>query len=854
MLAVDMESDSPAFDEDNRIADSEEILKMCGSLVRLDTTAEGQSTMGDNAEVQTLTAAHTSVIDFLTTQPIKIGSKEAFYFTKGKANLRMAEICLIYLRYFSEKNIIWTKEDTARYPFAQQSAFYWDVFYQEVLASSEQVDMGRLNGLVMDLFLYPTATLNWIQLFNPDKAMLSYIKSIYLNKARNDLDFDAEIPQVKPAIYYAACLGLPDIVRSLIQEGHTVNDIVGPPFGTPLVAASAGGWIDVVSLLLDSGADPNLSGYFHYGTPLAAAISCGRKEIVKMLLRRDCVDVNAKRHPPMKVTNEMLERVEEYRYLLTLVKYNIALKNSKEHQGLTKINSEVMKVVETAKFGDWGDEYPKDQSGSKEIRGAAPEKQSNHLTSSTNIDSRGYPDRTTWDHFDETHYSPDSLVWSNSALDRILRSTESMVYIAASHSHIDTLKILLEAGADPNIWGGGYGTALQAACCLRDGDAAVEILLENGARTDVRSFCGYPLHVACAFGSLRMVEMLIKAGAGVNQLGKLSILSPLARSALSLSPDARLSSPLSQACKSMRKRKDVVKLLLKSGAKMDLHTDGEDTPLATAIKAGNLELVEILLDAGSDVNMKVGSFGSPLVAACKEGSLEMAKLLIEAGVDLSTTNLVGHSALLITVLYRESQLELFEYLILQGADPFQEDKRGCNGLLYAARAKKSDFIKSILDYGINVNTTDHNGWSSLHWAVASTEDSTEIVKLLLQSGCDKSLEDKQGRTALDLATRFRRIEEIAILGDTAQAHTTFSDHDECRVHSRGKVICDGCEVVSRSQLILILELTDFKAVICCKPESWYHCDDCFDFDFCFRCILDKDEIHFEGHRFSERPG
>lgn len=95
MLAVDMESDPPAFDEDNRIADSEEILKMCGSLVRLDTTAEGQSTIGDNAAFQTLTAAHTSVIDFLTTQPINVGSKEAFYFTKGKANLRMAETCLI---------------------------------------------------------------------------------------------------------------------------------------------------------------------------------------------------------------------------------------------------------------------------------------------------------------------------------------------------------------------------------------------------------------------------------------------------------------------------------------------------------------------------------------------------------------------------------------------------------------------------------------------------------------------------------------------------------------------------------------------------------------------------------------
>lgn len=851
MLAVDMESDSPAFDEDNRITDSEEILKMCGSLVRLDTTAEGQSTIGDNAALQTLTAAHTSVIDFLTTQPIKVGSREAFCFTKGKANLRMAEICLIYLRYFSENNIIWTKENTARYPFAQQCALYWDVFYREVLASSEQVDMGRLNGLVMNLFSYPTATLNWLQLYNPDKTMLSYLKSTYPNKARNDLEFDAEIPQVKPAIYYAARLGLPEIVRSLIQEGHSVNNIVGPPFGTPLVAASADGWIDIVSLLLDSGADPNLSGYFYYGTPIAAAVSCGQDEIAEMLLGRDGVDVNAKRHPPMKVTSKMLK---EYQDLLTLIEEAMALRKDENFQGCIKISPEAVKFVETANFGDWGDEYPKDQSGSKEIKSVALEKQPSHPTSSTDIGCRGNPDCATFDDLDETHYSSDSLVHISDTLDRIIRSNESLVYIAARHDCLDILEILLEAGADPNIRGGIYGTALQAACFLQDGDAVVEILLENGARTDVRGFSGYPLHVACAFGSLRMVEMLIKAGADVNQLGKLSILSPLARSALSLRSDARWSSPLFQACKSKQKRKDVVKLLLKSGAKMDLHTDGEDAPLAAAIKAGNLEIVINLLNAGSDVNMNFGSFGSPLVAACKEGSLEMAKLLIEAGADLNTTNLVGQSALLITVLRRESQLELFEYLIRQGADPFQEDKRGCNGLLYAARAKKSDFIKSILDYGINVNTTDHNGWSSLHWAVASTEYSTEIVNLLLQSGCDKSLKDKQGRTALDLVTRFGRIEETAILGDSGQAHTTISDHERSQVQSGDDRICDGCEVVSRSQLILLLELTDFKGIIYCKPESWYHCDRCLDFDFCFRCILDKDVIHFEGHRFTERPG
>ncbi len=84
MLAVDMESDPPAFHEENRLVDSEEILKMWGSLVRLDTNAEGQNDMGDVAKIRTLTAAHTSVIDFLKSQPIRIGSEETFEFS-GKS-------------------------------------------------------------------------------------------------------------------------------------------------------------------------------------------------------------------------------------------------------------------------------------------------------------------------------------------------------------------------------------------------------------------------------------------------------------------------------------------------------------------------------------------------------------------------------------------------------------------------------------------------------------------------------------------------------------------------------------------------------------------------------------------------
>ena len=95
VLAVNLESEPPAFDEDERMPRPEDILKMCGSLVRIDYNPEGRNSLGEIAAVQTITAAHTSVIDFLKTQPVCIGSDLKTSFTQGSINFEATKTCLI---------------------------------------------------------------------------------------------------------------------------------------------------------------------------------------------------------------------------------------------------------------------------------------------------------------------------------------------------------------------------------------------------------------------------------------------------------------------------------------------------------------------------------------------------------------------------------------------------------------------------------------------------------------------------------------------------------------------------------------------------------------------------------------
>lgn len=80
-------------------------------------------------------------------------------------------------------------------------------------------------------------------------------------------------------------------VKELLAKGANVN--AKSPYGaTPLFFACDRGNVEVIKILLESGADANIQDTFYHATPLGWAMNKGKPEIIKLLVEAGAKDLN----------------------------------------------------------------------------------------------------------------------------------------------------------------------------------------------------------------------------------------------------------------------------------------------------------------------------------------------------------------------------------------------------------------------------------------------------------------------------------------------------------------------------------------------------------------------------------
>ena len=228
------------------------------------------------------------------------------------------------------------------------------------------------------------------------------------------------------------------------------------------------------------------------------------------------------------------------------------------------------------------------------------------------------------------HVKVKSLLGSGSNPDELGVHDWTAMMWAANRGHMDIVKTLLDAGANPNlkskrITGNTMApypvsTALREAVDHGHVDIA-NLLIDRGAKVDQTAFA-----MAAGVGDLVLMQRMLDKGAEVNK------------------PSDNPYNPSAMIVACSKGKLESVKWLVSKGA------DAKNAPLKATLKGGNAELLQLLIDAGADLNRIFGyDKTSPLQHAVilhtygvrHDPEFKLVKLLLANGADPSYAGSTG---------------------------------------------------------------------------------------------------------------------------------------------------------------------------------------------------------------------
>jgi|GEM_PF-3566099 len=206
---------------------------------------------------------------------------------------------------------------------------------------------------------------------------------------------------------------------------------------------------------------------------------------------------------------------------------------------------------------------------------------------------------------------------------------------------------------------------------------------------------------------------------------------------------------------------DILKLLINSGANLNLKDKNGSNALLKAVEKKNIDIVKLLLKYDLDVN-EINKYGlSPILSSIAGYSKELTYILIQAGADV---NIQDKTYKLTPLIYASAlgDISLIKLLLSYGADPLQKDKDGWNALMMATDKCNSEAF-FILKEKIDINEKDNYGKSPL--LIASLSGCKTLVDYMIKENIDLNQADKQGNSAVILASDKNRTEILKSLLD-----------------------------------------------------------------------------------------
>ena len=530
-----------------------------------------------------------------------------------------------------------------------------------------------------------------------------------------------------------------DVIKLLLESGAKIDKRIGT---SPLYVAVQNGYIGVVKLLLESGAEVDKVEWDNFSFPLYIAAQKGHTEVLKLLLVSGA-KVNKKSHHGS--TTIFVAAQKGNIDVIKLLLESGAEVNVTDTKGITPLHiaSQEGHIDVIKLLLESGAEI--DATNTEGITPLHIAAQEGHIDVVKllllELDTKVEVASTTTIISSSENSARHSTVHRNAAL-----------FVAVQNGNTEVVKLLLDSGAKVNTKKGYRGVTTLFIAAQKGHVDVVKLLLESGSEIDMTDTEGItPLYVAAQEGHIEVAKCLIDYGSKVHQ-DKKSCLFQKKKPCL-------FADPLYAATKNGHI--GVAKLLLDSGAEIEVasptpfipssensvrhSTIHRNTPLFVAVQNGNTGLIKLLLESGTLLN-KANEYGeTPLYIAAQEGHTEVVKLLLELGAKVNYWNNEQTTPLFISV--QKGHIEVVKLLLESGAIVEQANKYGMDPILYASYHLKNDLLEILVKYdAIYHNKVD----PPLYIAAKNGDIST--VKLLLESGAkDVDYGNNKGMTPLYIA-------------------------------------------------------------------------------------------------------
>ncbi|KAI8632726.1 ankyrin repeat-containing domain protein [Xylariaceae sp. FL1651] len=505
-----------------------------------------------------------------------------------------------------------------------------------------------------------------------------------------------------------------EIVRLLLLFGASPNTADSQAI-SPLVASVEEGFLDAAAILLKYGADTNLAPTPKHDSPFTLAIIKEDTHFIRLFLMYGA-DVNHVMTDGETILTKMITKNCNAVLVNSILDYG-ANANGKSKEGKTPLFEAIT-------------------AGRADIVTAL-------LDHNANPNLPG-PKHMLW----PATYQPACLkILLARGAD--FKKTPGIMELATSINNIESVKILLKAGVNPNAKKDGVYTPLCSS--IRDDRPDIfHLLLANGADPNTPA-SEYPCFKCVTHNRLHYLPHLVTAGGDLNspkgiaetavQHDNMEALIWLLDNGVSpndQAPDTK-ATPLTTAIR--LNKPELVDLLLARGANPNIR--GQDWPVCMAVR--HPEILKRLLPALAQPR----AFKGVMEMAVSADKLESVKLLLASGVSVEDRNGGVFSPL--TTAIRERHKDIVQYLLDEaGADPNAPGEHlPIVKALRRYEAPDTDIIEMLLRKGADPNKV-YRGHSAVIQAIEMGD--AVVLRLLIEKwGVDLEAVDDTGRTPVEIA-------------------------------------------------------------------------------------------------------